>query len=105
MSLTACEEFSEGVDDDNDIIVRNASKRDLWIEIDGISRGRIKDNGRAETMWDGIEDGRHTLRAYRSDDYRDLYCEVDTDYLNGDEDFYWYLLKDGEYSGTESGDC
>jgi len=102
----ACEETEEGVDNNNDIIIRNVSEYDrLWIRIDGSNRGSIEDNGIARTMWDGIPDGIHVLQAFRDDAYSVLHCQVTTDYLDDGEDFHWYLLEDHEYGGTHDGDC
>ncbi|MBN1356538.1 hypothetical protein JXA40_09795 [bacterium] len=100
-----CEETEESVDDENDIIVRNLSEFELWIEIDGSQRGHIDDDGIARTMWDDIPDGVHELRAYYEGTYTSLHCQVTTGYLNEGEDFRWYLEKDHEYDGTKEGDC
>jgi len=101
----ACEETEEGVDNENDIIVRNYTDWDLWIMIDGSQRGRIEDDGIAKTMWDDIADGVHLIQAFKNDTYSDFHCEVETDYLEDREDFRWYLTDDDEYEGTKSGDC
>lgn len=105
ITLVACEETEEGVDDQNDIIIRNMSESYLWIMIDGDTRGSIENNGIAKTMWDNIEDGIHVLAAYRDENYTDLHCTVVTDELKGDDDFAWYLMEDNEYEGTKEGDC
>ena len=101
----ACEETEEGVDNENDIIVRNFSEQDLWVAIDGIQRGRIENDGIAETMWDDIPDGIHVLQAFLDDAYTALHCQVDTTNLDDAEDFRWYLMEDNEYEGTREGDC
>ncbi len=101
----ACEETEEGVDNENDIIVRNYSDWDLWIMIDGSRRGELENNGIAKTMWDDIDNGTHRIEAYYNDDYTGLHCDVTTDFLDGDEDFRWYLEDDFEYGGTKSGNC
>ena len=104
-ALVACSETSEAFDDENDIVVRNTSERDLWIEVDGILYGEVENNGRGEDVAEDVEDGRHLLRAYRDEDRILFECEVETDFLNDGEDFYWYLKDDGEYTGSKSGDC
>ncbi|MBN2382626.1 hypothetical protein JXQ70_07070 [bacterium] len=101
----ACEEAEEGVDRNNDIIVRNVSEYNLWIMIDGHQKGFCDNDGIARTMWDGIEDGSHVLQAYRDDDYTEYHCQVTTDFLDDGEDFNWYLEEDHEYSGTSEGHC
>ena len=100
-----CEETEESVDDENDIVVRNLSEFDLWIEIDGSQRGHIDDDGIARTMWDDIPDGIHELNAYYDDAYTLFHCAVTTGYMDDGQDFYWYLQEDFEYDGTEEGDC
>ena len=100
-----CEETEESVDNNNDIIIRNASEQDLWIVIGGVQRGRIDDDGIARTMWDNIPDGQYLLEAYRDANYTVFHCQVTTDLLEDGEDFYWYLLDDHEYEGTFDGDC
>jgi len=101
----ACEETEEGVDDENDIIVRNWTEWNLWIMIDGSQRGEVENDGVARTVWDNIADGVHDIEAYINNDYTDLYCAVSTDYLNEGEDFNWYLYENGDYGGTKDGDC
>ncbi|MBI2567855.1 MAG: hypothetical protein HYV63_12560 [Candidatus Schekmanbacteria bacterium] len=101
----SCDEVEEVVDDNHDIIVRNNSDGRLWIAIDGSQRGSVDNNGLAETLWDGIGDGTHTLRAYRNESYTDQYCFVETTDLDGREDFYWYILEDDKFEGTKKGDC
>ncbi len=103
--LSGCSEVSEGVDKNNDIIVRNISETELWISIDGSRRGRIENDGGSHTMWDHISDGVHVLIAFDDADYSIVHCVINTDYLSDGEDFYWYLLEDYQYSGTKDGDC
>jgi hypothetical protein len=103
--VTGCEESEEGVDNNNDIIVRNYSEFDLWIAIDGFRRGHIEDDGIAETMWDGIDDGVHLLEAFYDNDYTLPHCDVTTYDLDDGQDFYWYLNEDFEYGGSKEGDC
>ena len=103
--FVACEETEEGVDNNNDIIIRNASEFYLWIAIDGNQRGRIENDGIAKTMWDNIPDGIHVLQAYRDEGYTQLHCSVTTDLLEGDDDFAWYLLENNRFEGTKDGDC
>jgi len=104
-SLAACEETEEGVDNNNDIIVRNLSETDLWIQIDGNRRGKINNDAIAKTMWDDIADGVHLIEAYRNDSYTVFHCAVTTDLMVSGDDFLWYLEEDNEYSGTKYGDC
>ncbi|MFC1850397.1 hypothetical protein ACFL27_09425 [candidate division CSSED10-310 bacterium] len=103
--FAACEEAEEGLDENNDIIIRNRSEQYLYIMIDGSGRGLIENDGIAETMWDGIADGTHVIQAYYNADYTGLHCNVTTDYLSDGEDFNWYLDQNNEYSGTKDGDC
>ena len=105
ISLVACEETDEGVDNQNDIIIRNFSESYLWIMIDGSRRGRVENDGIGKTMWDNISDGFHVLQAYRDEDYTDLHCMVTTTELMGDDDFTWYLMENNRYEGTKDGDC
>lgn len=105
MCFMACEETEEGVDNENDIIVRNYTDDDLWIMINGSRRGEIENNGIAKTMWDDVADGNHQIEAYYNDDYTGLYCDVTTDYLDDGEDFSWYLYDNDEYGGSKNGDC
>ncbi len=100
-----CDEIDEALDENNDIIVTNYSETDLWIRVNGVRYGRLENNGNARTIVDGIADGVHVLEAYLEDDYELLHCTVITDYLNGGEDFYWFLQDDAEYTGTKEGDC
>lgn len=103
--VAGCEESGQALDSENDIIVRNSAEGDLWIEVDGTGTGRVDNNSIAETVWDNISDGRHTLRAYRDSGYTQFHCEVETDYLSDGEDFYWYLLENDRFEGTFAGDC
>lgn len=103
--LISCEEAEEGVDDEIDIIIRNATDNDVWVTIDGEYRGEVENNGIARTVWDDADPGDHTIKAYINDNYTDLYCEVTTGFLDGDEDFQWYLESDGDYSGDKQGEC
>ncbi len=105
ISLVACEETDEGVDNQNDIIIRNLSESYVWIMIDGSQRGSVENNGIGKTMWDNIADGVHVLTAYTDENYTEFHCTVVTDELKGDDDFAWYLMEDDEYEGTKEGDC
>lgn len=103
--FTGCEEADEGADDEVDIIVRNYTDDDLWIAVDGVAKGRVDNDGIGITVWDGIADGHHTLIAYHDSGYVSEHCLVLTGYLDGSEDFHWYLQDGHEYTGTDSGDC
>ncbi len=100
-----CDEIHEGFNSDNDIIVRNTAEGDLWIQVNDIRRGRVENNGLAETVWDDIYDGRHELEAFKDSDYSVFHCRVETDYLSDGEDFYWYLEDDDRFSGTFNRRC
>ena len=103
--LPGCDEIDEAFDSNNDIIVGNFSELDLWIKVDGISTGRVENDGDSKTVADGIQDGVHVVEAYTSDDYDILYCSVVTYFLNDGEDFYWFLQENAEYTGSKEGDC
>lgn len=105
LSMICCEEAEEGVDRNNDIIVRNLSEYNLWIMIDGEQKGFCDNDGISRTMWDGIADGIHQLQAFRNENYTGFHCGISTNNLNDGDDFWWVLEKDGEYSGSESGNC
>jgi len=100
-----CREVAESLNDDNDILVRNTAEGDLWIAVDGSHRGRVENNGIAEVVWETEASGAHTVQAFRDPNYETFHCEVQTTFLDGGEDFYWYLYDDDRYGGTRDGQC
>lgn len=103
--VISCEETEEGADSECDVIVRNYTDDDLWIEIDGVARGKVDNDGIGITVWDDIDEGFHTLIAFEDPAYTIQHCQVITGYLDDAEDFHWYLQDGHEYSGTDTGDC
>ncbi len=101
----ACQELEEALDNNCDIIVRNSTSGELWIEVDNSRRGKVGNKGTAENVWDNAPEGVHTVTAFSDPSYDTVYCSVVTNDLRGDDDFKWYLEGDGSYSGSRSGRC
>jgi hypothetical protein len=105
LTAAGCQELEEALDNNTDIIVRNDTSQDLWIEVDGERRGKVGNKGNAENVWDNAPEGVHTVTAYSDPSYRNTYCRVTTNDLRGDDDFQWYLEGSGSYSGSRNGQC
>ncbi len=105
LAVGGCQELEEALDSNTDIIVRNSTSSDVWIEVDGERRGKVGTKGNAENVWDNAPEGVHTVTAYSDPSYSNAYCRVVTNDLRGDDDFEWYLQGGGSYSGSRSGNC
>ncbi len=105
LAAGGCQELEEALDSNTDIIVRNSTSNDVWIEVDGARRGKVGTKGNAENVWDNAPEGVHTVTAYSDASYSTAYCSVVTNDLRGDDDFEWYLEGGGLYSGSRSGTC
>lgn len=100
-----CSELQQEPHDNCDIVINNDTEQFLWIMIDGIQKGMIKNDGLKYAMWEGISAGNHRVDAFDDMSYSIRHCWSNTPALTNGEDFYWHLLPDHKFTGTWEGDC